>query len=705
MVKKVGNLWVLWNGKIFIGPDWKSLTATFLLILVPSILFLSLIAHDVGKGIFGLSLLLVAFVMAMLGFTAFSNPGIIPRLPVPVDARVDPRFLSFPRTKDFLINGYRVTTKFCTTCNVYRLPRCSHCAMCDNCVEKFDHYCPWVGTCIGRRNYRYFLSFVLSATLLCIYVFSTSLSRLIQLSEKHHHSFDKAMAKEPTAIALIVYTFIATWFVGGLSVFHLYLVVTNQTTYEHFRRRFGRSGNPYYKSLARNVFEALFQPQPPYGWDSDYGDGESGAAARSRSLELPVSVLTDATLASVEKQNKPHQRSPSHKAPSSRTSSQAGPCGFISTGLSGPCPQSARERPTDMGSVDYQDSIYTTASSIVEEQLQSKMPAVAAQSSQPTPCSFALEAESVGSSGQHLDGSPRVKGTNLCPAAACTSDVAEDVSSHNGQANEDGDSSLSGTTAPSSQVALTAGSGELGQVSELGSVMAAAGDAALGLGSLPQRCPGGKGEMKLKQLAQLLPHGLARTQYGGLKEWPQSPDADEHQPAHKTSSQPELLPVPGAAAAAPGTSESGGGALDSPKPMWVIEGMMAGLGRKRYSELVDVPGPQPSSVSETKSTDSARSVGRSSTEAAPSSLFSPSKLLRSFGRSNSSQTAHKLGDCAHQESDSSASGLADEAGQEVLAECASQRDKGMKEVVGRSLFGKSGRRSRHGSINVLADKL
>ena len=45
----------------------------------------------------------------------------------------------------------------CPTCRTARPPGTAHCHDCGHCVVFLDHHCPWLGTCIGMRNYWWFL--------------------------------------------------------------------------------------------------------------------------------------------------------------------------------------------------------------------------------------------------------------------------------------------------------------------------------------------------------------------------------------------------------------------------------------------------------------------------------------------------------------------------------------------------------------------
>ena len=50
--------------------------------------------------------------------------------------------------------------KICFSCMIMRPKRAVHCRECDVCVESFDHHCPFISNCVGKRNYVYFWFFV-----------------------------------------------------------------------------------------------------------------------------------------------------------------------------------------------------------------------------------------------------------------------------------------------------------------------------------------------------------------------------------------------------------------------------------------------------------------------------------------------------------------------------------------------------------------
>lgn len=57
----------------------------------------------------------------------------------------------------------------CTRCETYRPPRAHHCRICKRCIRRMDHHCPWINNCVGERNQKYFLQFLIYVGILALY--------------------------------------------------------------------------------------------------------------------------------------------------------------------------------------------------------------------------------------------------------------------------------------------------------------------------------------------------------------------------------------------------------------------------------------------------------------------------------------------------------------------------------------------------------
>ena len=250
------------------GPSPGSLAGTCALVLVPSAVFNALVVPDVASK-YSLAFTVVAIAwplwcLSCLVAAGTADPGIVRREPYrpPQDGRARARY-----REERLPNGKSVTVKWNDTCNLYQPPRAHHCSVNDDCIDKFDHHCPWVGTTIGRRNYRPFLGFVFGTAILCVFVIATcALQIKIKYDELPAETQSrnlKAMGEAPAAMIVLFVAFLGFCFVGVLSCFHAYLVATNQTTYENFRDGYSWDENPYNKGLVGNCLEAWCSRAPP----------------------------------------------------------------------------------------------------------------------------------------------------------------------------------------------------------------------------------------------------------------------------------------------------------------------------------------------------------------------------------------------------------------------------------------------------------
>ncbi|KAJ5168676.1 uncharacterized protein N7482_004270 [Penicillium canariense] len=135
----------------------------------------------------------------------------------------------------------------CRTCNFVKPARSKHCSFCQACVSRHDHHCVWLMNCVGANNYVYFLSLLLSVSVLLIYGTLLGYSLLcqtlrhfipldIQAAMKgwtmYFHVWSIVLTRDPKIGTVTLLMLMTAPLAAAFLAYHTYLIWAGMTTNE-----------------------------------------------------------------------------------------------------------------------------------------------------------------------------------------------------------------------------------------------------------------------------------------------------------------------------------------------------------------------------------------------------------------------------------------------------------------------------------------
>jgi len=294
---KLTNNNVYCGGKLIVGKKYYNMIFSTALITVPSIAFIVLcvtsLSHTASSILIAFDVVITFFTNYFLIKSGTMDPGILEK-----DRYIRDRETIRKKEKFTLqIKGHLLGMNKCISCYLLRPPRTSHCSECDNCVERFDHHCVWIGTCVGKRNQKFFYYFLFG--IMTAAVFQTIVNLVIIGFEFNSNLRNNGQGSVGVivgvAVAVIFFEFcFIIFFLGKLFWQQTTLLAKNQTFYEDYKGKYRKYPvNPFDRQSIFSNFKSILCKKVPksslflFNQENKTKDEEINVEFENLNLNLP----------------------------------------------------------------------------------------------------------------------------------------------------------------------------------------------------------------------------------------------------------------------------------------------------------------------------------------------------------------------------------------------------------------------------------
>ncbi|XP_054276391.1 palmitoyltransferase ZDHHC3-like [Macrosteles quadrilineatus] len=208
---------------------------TWLLILYAEFVVMSVMLIPSPYPIYSYINMLIFQTLAVLAFashlrTMFTDPGSVPK---------------GNATKEMIQQmGCREGHVFfkCPKCCSIKPERAHHCSVCQRCIRKMDHHCPWVNNCVGEDNQKYFVLFtfyIASISIHSLFLVANQFYTCVRLEWKDCSSYSP-----PTTVVLLVFlvfeALLFAIFTLAMLVTQLHAIWNDETGIEQLKKEEAR---------------------------------------------------------------------------------------------------------------------------------------------------------------------------------------------------------------------------------------------------------------------------------------------------------------------------------------------------------------------------------------------------------------------------------------------------------------------------------